>query len=144
MVFLKKSTMSKIPPPAEKREIPEDHSPQYLEEWKSLFNAIPGIQAFLRGEVGFPNHFLMDPHRLDGAVDTNVQLFIKITNELSNEYGSEIYLCLRDEAFAINWVSEFDQNLDTLLEVITWEAMYARLIRGITQLQNRIPPPPTS
>lgn len=138
--------MSKIPRPVKEKNITPDPSPRYLLRWKELFNAIDPeyLKAYIEGDDGFPKsryEFQMDQSRLEDACDLNVQLFVKVCGQYTKEYGSELYCCLRNQSFAIGWVSEFDENLDTVSPVLTWEEMYLRLVNDTIEYRKRIPDP---
>lgn len=137
-----------IPPPAKKRDVLPDPSEDYLQKWKELFNSIDPehIHAYKKGDPEFPMEYNMemDKSRLEDACNLNVQLFIRLESvDYLNYYGNEIYCCLQDDSFASGWISEVDENMDTV-EAVTWETMYSQLVDRRNEYTKRIPPPPMS
>lgn len=144
-------TKSVIPSPPKEEVLEPDHSKEWLKEWKRLFNAVrPGIIcAYIKGDKGFPREYTttVNMSRLSDGYNVEYLLVVKgFPHEWGSEFsgGTEIYCCEYDSAFASGWVSELDENMDTLdpFEPVSWEVMLKMVIENEKKLRTRTPRPP--
>ncbi len=140
-----------IPTPPNEEVLEPDHTDEYIKEWKRLFNAIrPGvICAYVKGDEGFPPEYKTETNmsRLSDAYRVNYRIVVKgFPPEDDSQFtgGSELYFCEKNSAFSSDWVSQVDENFDTLepFGQITWEEMLKLVVTNEKNRRLRIPEPP--
>lgn len=145
----KKYSIMLIPKPIEKKEGSEDHTKEYLDKWKELFEALhPEIKVYLKYKGG---------HCSNKLNERNSQVVFA-----SDYYDPEIFIDLPYECgmlylAGLNWdrmfsdvqVSNdgayFDQDnnqFDCESKTETWEHFYDEIHKVIEENKKRIPVPP--